>query len=113
MGIEHRRATRFDVRLSAELQIDGRTVTGVTRNLSVGGVCLDLDRPIAERAQVNLRLFLVEDDVESEGARGLELMGSVQWVAESDHGHAIGIRFEALTQAQTAALANAVKTLGG
>lgn len=106
------RAPRFDVRLSAELRVEGRVITGTTRNLSSGGVCLEIDRPMKEGALIRLTLFMVEDDVESEGARGLELMGTVQWSAEADRGHAIGVKFGNLNSAQSAALANAVKAVG-
>jgi hypothetical protein len=54
-------------------------------------------------------LFLVEDDIEAEGARGLDLMSTVQWIAEADRGYAVGLKFGALTPAQSTALANALK----
>jgi hypothetical protein len=107
------RAPRFGIRLSAELKVEGRTLTGVTRDLSTGGVGLTLDRPLAEGAFVRVMLFVVEDDVEAEGAHGLDLTGTVQWVAESDHGYSVGIRFGTLTAAQSGALQNALRTVGG
>lgn len=113
MGVENRRTARVEVRLSAELQVDGKTVTGQTRDLSAGGVCVEIDRPLAERSQVRVTLFVVENGVEAEGVRGLELIGTVQWSAESERGHAIGIKFGALTATQSTMLANALKTIGG
>jgi hypothetical protein len=106
------RQTRFVIRLSAELRVDGKLVTGVTRNLSEGGVCVEIDRPIAEAATVRLKLFVVEDDVEAEGAHGLELTGMVQWAAEADRGWAIGLKFDALSPTQAAALNAALKSIG-
>ncbi len=106
------RATRYNIRLSAELQVDGKLVTGVTQNLSTGGVCLSIDRPIVEGSTVKLKLFVVEDEVESEGARGLDLTGTVQWAAESERGWTVGLKFSALTPAQTAALARALAAVG-
>ena len=106
------RAPRYNIRLSAELRIEGRLLAGMTRNLSVGGVCVEIDRPLAEASALNLTLFVVEDDVETEGARGLELTGTVQWMAEGDRNYAVGIKFANLNAAQTTALTNALKAVG-
>ena len=64
------RAPRFNVRLSAELKVDQLRLTGTTRNLSTGGVCVEMDRPIAEGKLIRMTLFVVEDDVETEGRAG-------------------------------------------
>ncbi|MCU1282782.1 MAG: hypothetical protein JWM53_6328 [bacterium] len=106
------RAPRFNVRLSAELRIETLRLTGTTRNLSTGGVCVEIDRPVAEGKLIRLTLFIVEDDVETEGARGLDLTGTVQWVAEGDRNYAVGIKFGNLNASQTAALTNALKAVG-
>jgi hypothetical protein len=106
------RAPRFNIRLGAEVRVEGRTVTGTTRNLSQGGVCIEIDRPMAEGALVRIVLFVVEDDIETEGARSLELSGSVQWAAEAERGYAIGIKFGNLTAAQQTGLTNALKAVG-
>lgn len=106
------RAPRFNVRLSAELKVDAVAVTGTTRNLSTGGVCVEIDRPVQEGKVIRMTLFVVEDDVETEGARGLELTGTVQWMAEGDRNYAIGIKFANLNSAQTTALNNALKAVG-
>lgn len=106
------RAPRFNIRLSAELKVDALRLTGTTRNLSIGGVCVEIDRPIAEGKKIGMTLFVVEDDVETEGARGLDLTGAVQWMAEGDRNYAVGIKFDNLTPAQTTALTNALKAVG-
>jgi hypothetical protein len=106
------RAPRFTIRLSAELRVEALRVTGMTRNLSTSGVCVEIDRPIAEGKVIGLTLFIVEDDVETEGARGLELSGTVQWTAEGDRNYAIGIKFAALNAAQSTALTKALKAVG-
>lgn len=106
------RPPRFNIRLSAELKLDAHTVTGTTRNLSLGGVCVEIDRPVAEGKLIRLTLFIVEEDIEAEGARGLELTGTVQWMAEGDRGYAVGIKFGNLTAAQQTALGNALKAVG-
>ncbi|HEX9100773.1 MAG TPA: PilZ domain-containing protein [Polyangia bacterium] len=106
------RAPRVNIRLSAELTVDAHRVTGTTRNLSIGGVCVEIDRPIAEGKLIGLTLFVVEDDVEAEGVRGLEMTGTVQWMAEGDRNYAVGIKFGNLSAAQSTALTNALKAVG-
>jgi hypothetical protein len=112
MSQQQPRAPRYAIRLSAELKLGNRATSGMTRNLSTGGVCVEIDRPLTEGQQLGVTLFIVEDDVEAEGARGLELTGSVQWVAEADRGYAIGIKFATLTPAQSQQLANALRAMG-
>ena len=106
------RAPRFSIRLSAELKVDALRLTGLTRNLSTGGVCVEVDRPIPEGKLLRLTLFIVEDEIETEGARGLDLTGTVQWVAEGDRNYAVGIKFGNLTAAQQTSLTNALKAVG-
>ncbi|HEY2747123.1 MAG TPA: PilZ domain-containing protein [Polyangia bacterium] len=106
------RAPRFNIRLSAELKVDALRITGTTRNLSTGGVCVEIDRPVPEGKLIRVTLFVVEDDVETEGARGLELAGTVQWTAEGDRNYAIGIKFGNLNAQQTTQLTNALKAVG-
>lgn len=106
------RPPRYAIRLSAELKLDAHTVTGTTRNLSLGGVCVEIDRPVVEGKLIRLTLFIVEDDIEAEGARGLDVTGTVQWTAESERGYAVGIKFGKLTGAQETALGNALKAVG-
>jgi len=106
------RAPRFNIRLSAELKVDALRLTGTTRNLSMGGVCVEIDRPIPEGKLIRMTLFVVEDDVEAEGARGLELTGTVQWMAEGDRNYAVGLKFGNMTAAQSTALTNALKAVG-
>jgi hypothetical protein len=105
------RPKRYEIRLSAELRLGKQLVAGVTRNLSVGGVCVEIDRPVAEGQNLQLTLFVVEDGVEAEGARGLQLAAMVQWAAEADRGWALGLKFDPLTPQQATALANALRAV--
>lgn len=106
------RPPRYNIRLSAELKVDAHVVTGTTRNLSMGGVCIEIDRPVKEGKLIRMTLFVVEDDVEAEDARGLDLTGTVQWMAEADRGYAVGIKFGNLNASQSSALTNALRTVG-
>src|SRR5256885_16070332 len=84
------RGPRFSIRLSAEVKVDAHRLTGVTRNLSTGGVCVEVDRPVPEGKLVRLTLFIVEDEIEAEGARGLDLTGTVQWLPPGGRHYAPG-----------------------
>ncbi len=107
-----RSAQRFNFRIGAEVRVQGKQLTGTTRNLSVGGLCVEIDRPVPEGTLVQMTLFLVEDDVESASGRGLDLTGTVQWQAEGDRGYALGIKFGTLTAQQTNALKQALARVG-
>jgi hypothetical protein len=106
------RAPRFNIRLSAELKIENKIVAGTTRNLSSSGVCVELDRVVPEGKQLGLKLFIVEDEIEAEGARSLDVTGTVQWTAEAERGYAVGIKFINLTPQQSQQLQNALRALG-
>ena len=79
--------------LSAELRTPTFQTVGTTRNVSTGGVCVEIDRDIPEGQLVELVLFLVEDEIEAEGKRALSLMAMVQWSGEGDRGYQVGFRF--------------------
>ncbi len=98
------REARLPVRMSAEVSGHGFLLTSTTENLSRGGVCLSLDRPVVENSLVRVILFLVEDEVESAGARDLEVAARVRWTAETELGHRVGLEFEALAPAQVATI---------
>ncbi|MEO6951895.1 MAG: PilZ domain-containing protein [Polyangia bacterium] len=87
------RAPRFVIALSAEVKTPTFQTAGTTRNVSTGGVCVEIDRDIPEGQVVEIVLFLVEDDIEAEGKRALSLTGAVQWSGEGDRGYQVGLRF--------------------
>lgn len=107
------RPPRFAIRLSAEIKTpEGALLTGTTRNLSEGGVCVETDRMIAEGGLISLVLFVVEDDIEAEGKRTLNVRGTVQWAAEADHGgYQVGVKFVELTPADDAMIKAALSRL--
>jgi hypothetical protein len=96
---------RVDVRLSAEVRAAGRRHAAATRNLSLGGCCIESAYPLVEGATLDLALFVVVDDVELANLPPLECRASVQWTAENDEvgleaRHVGGLRFVDLTDAQ-------------
>ena len=87
------RAPRFALALAAELRTPSFRTAGTTRNVSVGGVCVEIDRELKDGEQLDLSLYVVEDDIEAEGKTTLDLRATVQWCAEADRGYAVGLKF--------------------
>jgi len=77
------RAPRFDVRLGAGAAYRGPNAsTGNTKKTCRPAAwAWRIDRPIPEGAQVQITLFVVEDDVEAEGAPWARAVGhgAVGW----------------------------------
>jgi c-di-GMP-binding flagellar brake protein YcgR len=93
-AVQRRQHTRYDVKLSAEISLGEDVFTASTRDISEGGVGLDLDRGLPEGGELGINLFLVVDDVEDERTPTLKVRGFVAWCAERDEGEwAAGIRF--------------------
>jgi c-di-GMP-binding flagellar brake protein YcgR len=93
---------RTRIALSAEVDNFKDRFTAATRDLSLGGAGLDIDRPLKEGAAISLALFLVVDEVEDEQTKPLSVRAKVQWCAESDEEgrFAAGVRFENLAPQQ-------------
>lgn len=98
----HRRQfQRTQIQMSAEVHLGESTMTGTTRDLSEGGVGLEVSKALPEGSEVTLGLFLVVDGVEEERLPPLWVKGRVAWAGELDDGrHAAGVRFEVITDAQ-------------
>ncbi|MDY0000079.1 MAG: PilZ domain-containing protein [Polyangia bacterium] len=77
---ENRAHPRYEVRISAELIFEtGGHLTCVTRDLSLGGVGVDAERPLAEGEPLGVELFVVVDDIEDETSVPLKVQGRVAW----------------------------------
>jgi c-di-GMP-binding flagellar brake protein YcgR len=104
--MNNRRAhQRFNLHLSAELLLGDNTITAVTRDLSVGGCCLESAYALPEGAILELSLFLVVDGLEDADTPPLVVGARVQWTAhneeaEIDSRHLAGLRFEDVTAEQ-------------
>jgi len=106
MSPQNRRAhPRFRLHLSAEIQTPKRTITAATRDLSVGGCCVESPYSLQEGLQIRLSLFLVIDGIECVETPPLIVGAQVQWTAENDEAplesrHLAGMRFTDATDAQ-------------
>jgi hypothetical protein len=106
------RKPRYPVSLAADLRGPGWKTAGTTRNISVGGLCVEIDRLVPEATRLEVTLFVVEDEVESADGRTLSMAATVQWSSEGDVGYLHGLKFVDLTPAQSAAVGNALRNLG-
>ncbi len=96
-GIEHRRAPRYHVKLSAEVHlVGGRTVTMATRDVAEGGVCLQGATVFPDGAEIAFGLFLVIDGIEDATSPPVELQGKVSWSVPAEDGEpgSMGVKFE-------------------
>ena len=109
---DNRRAhQRFRLHLSAELILGDNIFTAVTRDLSVGGCCLESAYGLPEGAIIELSLFLVVDGLEDADTPPLVVGARVQWTAQNEDAevesrHLSGLRFEDVTAEQQSWLEN-------
>jgi hypothetical protein len=93
-GQEKRRAYRYQVDVSAEVQVDRQVLAARTKNLSETGVCLVTSRPLPEGGSFDLSLFLTVDGIEDPDSPPLELGVSVIWASPgNDNDHLAGCHF--------------------
>lgn len=98
-GTGTREHPRFAVEAAVDVRLpDGASLSGATRNLSRGGVCLELDAPAPPGTDVAIHITLVfEVDTTSEP---LALPARVAWSTPMGERHQIGCQFLALTREQ-------------
>ena len=100
-----RRDRRFNVELAAEVDAQGEALLAATRNLSKGGVCLDVEQALEEGATLGVSLFLTLEGIEHADHDALTLQARVIWCsARDDGGYTAGMQFGTLSPAQQAAV---------
>jgi hypothetical protein len=93
-GSGKRAYPRFAIDADVELRLAGAVLRGRTRNISRGGLCVELPRPVERGATVEVAIKLVFDDAgESEP---LVLAARTTWSTELDDGHQVGVQFGGL-----------------
>lgn len=107
-----REHARHDVAVSAEVLLGEDRIPGLTRNLSMGGVGLELARALPEHAQLVVNLFLVEDGIEDAMSPSMNIKATVIWTAESAPGRwEAGLRFVQLQSEQAKLIHGFLKRL--
>jgi len=101
--IDNRRQhTRYSIAVQAEVTVDGDTCMGETRDISLGGVSVSIDREVAEKASVELALILTQDGIEDPDEEPFETEAAVMWNAPTDGGEwMLGLRFAGLGKEKT------------
>jgi hypothetical protein len=95
MSIEARRATRYDVDISAEVYTGDAMYAAATRDLSDSGVGLDVPVELSEGSTIGVSLFLVTDGIEDPDAEPLNIKAKVIWSSpRDDYGFSSGLRFD-------------------
>jgi c-di-GMP-binding flagellar brake protein YcgR len=94
--MENRRKNpRAQLAVAAELEADGDTLSGETRDLSAGGVSVLLEQGLSEGRTVELALILTEDGIEHADEEPFCTKAAVIWAAPTDDGNTmIGLRFK-------------------
>ncbi len=89
--MEHRRDRRYAHRLRVELRVGQEIVSVQSRNLSLGGVFIELGRALPIDTAVHLRISF--DD----SAEAFDASGHVRW-CETQAGRVVGVgvRFDGL-----------------
>lgn len=96
-GADKRVFPRFACELAVELETaDGRIHTGVSRNLSRGGICLETVDAVSGGDEVLVRVTLVFADARA--SEPLELPAQVVWCTSFGSSYQVGTQFRRLSQ---------------
>ena len=105
---QRRAHPRYEIRLSAEIDLGGGALAAaVTRDLSLGGACVESAHRLEDGADLQLSLFVVVDGIEEASLPPLRVRASVQWTAENEDAplearHIAGLKFAPLSEAESA-----------
>jgi c-di-GMP-binding flagellar brake protein YcgR len=89
-----RQNPRAQITIAAELETDGDTLSGETRDLSAGGVSVLLEQGLDEGQTLELSLILTEDGIEDAVEEPFFTRAAVIWAAPTDDGQTmVGLRF--------------------
>lgn len=92
--VEHFRRTdpRYERRVEVEILVNGKVITAVSRNLSLGGMYLESDEVLPAQTTIQVR-FRVPTQPEP-----VDVTAEVRWVEKATEGKpaGMGIRFHGL-----------------
>ena len=106
MSDNRRKDPRYDLSITAEVQVGEDLLEGQTKNMSASGVSVEVDQELEDGVQVSLTLLLTQGGIEDPNTDPLDVAATVMWCAPKEDGGAVaGLRFEELNQAQKERLA--------
>ena len=110
---DRRSSARYAVSLSADVHVAGRNFTTRTRDLSAGGVCLDLEESIASGTPLTVSLFLVVEEIEDPNVPSLSFKGTIAWSKPAADGvpSTVGVKFDRISPGQLAGLTRFLKAV--
>ncbi|HTE55420.1 MAG TPA: PilZ domain-containing protein [Kofleriaceae bacterium] len=101
-GVKRREHPRFAIEARVDVRTDAAGLSGRTRNLSRGGLCIELDAPLGAGADVEVGIALVFDD--DHCSEPLALPACVAWCTPIDARYQVGCQFRRLSPHQAANL---------
>ena len=110
---DRRGSARYEVSLSAEVTIGERSFTTRTRDLSAGGVCLEVDGAFTNGTPLVVGLFLVVEEIEDPSLPQLSFKGTIAWSKPPDGAvpATVGVKFDRITPSQLAGLTRFLKVI--
>jgi hypothetical protein len=99
---EAREHPRYVVDALVEIATETTLTIGRSLNLSRGGLCLELDEPIASGTWVEVRIALIYQD--EERSEPLALPARIVWCTPLGAGYQVGVQFRRLSFHQSAYL---------
>ena len=98
---EKRRAPRAQNSLLVKMQLDGRQIETVTSDFSMTGLGLRLPRAINEREQVELSVYLPNEDLKQyERQEPLCIKGRILWQRKDGDGYLCGVEFVSVDESK-------------
>jgi methyl-accepting chemotaxis protein len=97
---EKRRVPRANNSLRVKITQDGTTFEAVASDFSLKGLRLRLTQPVREREQLELALYLPNDDLyHYEKQEPLRVRGSIAWLKKDRENYHCGVEFENVDEA--------------
>lgn len=104
---------RYSISLAAEVNTGEHVISASAKNLSRGGVGIELQTQLAANSLIGISLFLLEDGIEDATMATLDVQGQVIWIAPNNAGvFEAGIRFAPLPPNQVRLLEDYLEKLG-
>ncbi len=98
---EKRRAPRANNSLRVKITQDGTTFEAVASDFSLKGLRVRLTEPVREREQLELALYLPNDDLgQYEKQEPLRLAGSIAWQSKDGENYQCGVAFQNVDEAK-------------